>query len=198
MKKIVVATRNKGKIREIEAVLNGLPFQVLSLDEFPPVPDAVEDGATFEENAAIKALYYHKHTGYPCLADDSGLEVDALGGEPGVYSARYAGEECDDAANNAKVLEKLGDTPAEKRTGRFRCVLAFADEGKTLLTAEGSCEGIILRGPKGDGGFGYDPLFYVPDLKTTLADIPMEEKNKISHRGKALRNLVEKLRGLAG
>lgn len=193
MKTLVVATQNKGKVVEIASVLAHLPVTVMSLADFKPLPEAVEDGLTFAENAIIKAKYYAKLTGHACLADDSGLEVDALGGEPGVYSARYAGEDANDAANNLKLLDMLRQVPACERTGRFRCVLAFVDEDGTVITADGSCEGIILDEPKGQGGFGYDPLFHMPELGKTLAEISVEEKNKISHRGRALRNLVPQI-----
>jgi XTP/dITP diphosphohydrolase len=193
MRKLIVATRNRGKVTEIANALAHLPLQVLSLAEFDNIPDAVEDGDTFEANAVIKARHYAKYTKCACLADDSGLEVDALGGAPGVYSARFAGPDGDDAANNAKLLQELKDVPGEKRTARFRCVLAFAGEQGEIITTEGSCEGVILHQAQGQGGFGYDPLFYVPDLDKTLAEIPVTEKNKISHRGQALRIMVKKL-----
>lgn len=195
MKTVVVATKNQGKVAEIRSVLAQLELTVLSLSEFSPVAEAVEDGLTFEDNAVIKAKYYAAHTGRACLADDSGLEVDALGGAPGVYSARYAGEDADDGANNRKLLEALHSVPAGQRTARFRCVLALVDENGLTITADGSCEGIILEAPRGQGGFGYDPLFYVPELGKTLAEVSLTEKNKISHRGQALRNLVRKLEG---
>ncbi|MCX7781369.1 MAG: XTP/dITP diphosphatase [Negativicutes bacterium] len=198
MRTVVVATRNKGKVAEIAVALAHLSLNVVSLANFADMPEPVEDGQTFRDNAVIKAKYYARHTGLACLADDSGLEVDALGGEPGVYSARYAGENADDAANNRKLLAKLAGVPVDQRTGRFRCVLAYIDETGEIITAEGSCEGVILAEPRGEGGFGYDPLFYLPELGKTLAEISVAEKNKISHRGQALRNFVTKLeeRGL--
>lgn len=195
MRTIVVATKNQGKVAEIKGALDHLGVSVMALSEFSPVAEAVEDGQTFEENAVIKARYYAAHTGHACLADDSGLEVDALGGAPGVFSARYAGEHADDEANNRKLLEALRDVPAERRTARFRCVLALVDENNVVITADGSCEGFILEAPRGHGGFGYDPLFYMSELGKTLAEVSVAEKNKISHRGQALRNLVRKIEG---
>jgi XTP/dITP diphosphohydrolase len=190
---LVVATGNAGKVAEIAAALAGLPVTVLPLAEFGAVPAAVENGDSFAANAILKATHYAVHTRRPCLADDSGLEVDALDGAPGVHSARYAGCEADDAANNAKLLTALAGVPAEGRTARFRCVLAYVDPDGTLLTAEGTCEGSILTMARGGGGFGYDPLFYLPALKKTLAELTLAEKNAVSHRGQALRNMTLKL-----
>ena len=195
MREIVVATKNQGKVREIEAMLAHLNVKVLDLGLWPDIPEAVEDGATFADNALLKARHYAELTGKPCLADDSGLEVDALQGAPGVYSARYAGPAATDAQNNAKLLAALSGVPTAERTGRFRCVLAFVDGKQAPLTADGSCEGVMLTAEEGDGGFGYDPLFYVPSLGKTLAAVSMEEKNAISHRGKALRAMADKLAG---
>lgn len=193
MTALVVATRNKGKVTEIAAALAALPVEVLSLEGFPAVPEAEESGDTFTANAILKATHYALHTGQACLADDSGLEVDALNGAPGVYSARYAGPEASDAACNAKLLTALADVPDGGRTARFRCVLAYVDPDGTLLTAEGTCEGIILREPRGTGGFGYDPLFYLPAAAKTLAEMTTAEKNAVSHRGQALRNMATTL-----
>lgn len=193
MSELVVATKNKGKVAEIAAALAALPVAVRSLDEFPAGPEAEESGDTFEANAILKATHYALHTGRACLADDSGLEVDALGGEPGVYSARYAGADATDAANNAKLLAALAGVPAERRTARFRCVLAYVAPDGTLLTADGTCEGVILDGPRGVGGFGYDPLFHMPGLGKTLAELDVADKNAVSHRGQALRNMAAKL-----
>lgn len=193
MKTIVVATKNQGKVAEIKGAIEHLGVTVRSLSEFSAIPEAVEDGLTFEDNAMIKARYYAAHTGHACLADDSGLEVDALDGQPGVYSARYAGENADDAANNSKLLAALEHVPPEMRTARFRCVLAYVDKTGTVITAEGSCEGIILDAPQGQGGFGYDPLFFMPELGKTLAEVSVAEKNAVSHRGRALKNIVPKL-----
>lgn len=195
MMEIVVATRNRGKVAEIAAVLAALPVRVLSLEDFPITAEAEEKGETFAANAIMKATHYSLATGKPCLADDSGLETDALGGEPGVYSARYAGPEATDAENNARLLAALAAVADEDRTARFRCVLAFVDPQGSLLTADGTCEGRILRAPRGDGGFGYDPLFFVPATGRTLAEMTLAEKNGISHRGQALRNMAGLLAG---
>lgn len=188
-----MATGNAGKIREILDVLRGLPVTFRQLSEFPDLPEAIESGATFVENAELKARHYAGLTGLVTLAEDSGIEVDALGGAPGVYSARFAGRHGDDAANNAKVIELLRDVPAEKRTGRFRCVCVLASADTLIATAEGTIEGRILDWPRGTGGFGYDPLFYVPELGCTTAEISREEKNRISHRGKALRAMRKRI-----
>ncbi|SDF32315.1 XTP/dITP diphosphatase [Sporolituus thermophilus] len=193
MKEIVVATRNAGKVAEIAAALADLPVNLRSLRDFGAIPDAVEDGDTFAANAVLKAKHYARYTGMACLADDSGLEVDALGGAPGVFSARYAGEGAGDAANNAKLLCELAGVPIQRRSARFRCVLAFLDEDGTLLVTEGACEGIILEQPRGTGGFGYDPLLYLPELGKTVAELTITEKNAVSHRGKALRQMAAML-----
>lgn len=193
MKTIVVGTSNRGKVAEIAAALAALPVEVLSLEAFPDVPEAEENGDTFAANAVMKATHYALHTGRPCLADDSGLEVDALGGAPGVYSARYAGPGGGDEACNAKLLAALADVPAEGRTARFRCVLAYVDPEGALLTAEGTCEGVILAAPRGTGGFGYDPLFHFPAAGKTLAEMTVAEKNAVSHRGQAVRNMATML-----
>lgn len=184
---ILLATANAGKIREILDVLAGLPVEIHRLSEFQNLPEAIESGTTFRENAELKARHYAGLTGLVTLAEDSGIEIDALGGAPGVYSARYSGRHGDDAANNAKVLEELHGIPADRRTGRFRCVCVLATAEKALAATEGTIEGRILEAPRGSGGFGYDPLFYVPELGCTTAEIPRADKNRISHRGKALR-----------
>lgn len=183
---ILIATSNRGKFREIEALLTGSGIELKSLADFPGIPEAVEDGETFEANARKKALHYARLTRLLTLADDSGLEVDSLGGAPGVFSARYAGIQGDDAANNAKLLHELHGVPAERRTARFRCVMAFADSTSILATASGSIEGRILEAPRGANGFGYDPLFFIPEYNQTAAELPPEVKNQISHRGRAL------------
>ena len=192
MKKLIVGSRNAGKIKEIQAVLADLPFEVVGIAD-NDLPDAEETGATFRENAVIKAKYYAQHTGEYCLADDSGLEVDALGGEPGVYSARYAGENATDADNNRKLLAALSDIPSKKRTARFRSVLAMAGPDGSLLLADGVCEGTILTEARGAGGFGYDPLFYMAEHGKTLSEMTLDEKNRVSHRGNALRNFKQKM-----
>lgn len=190
MKRIVLATKNKGKIKEMRELLAPMNIEVLSLADFLPVDDAEENGATFAENAMLKARYYFAHTGTPCLADDSGLEVDALGGRPGVYSARYSGEDATDAANNAKVLREMEGIEKDKRTARFRCAMALVGEG-IELTTDGTCEGTLLTEERGKCGFGYDPIFYVPKFDRTLAEMSSEEKNSISHRGAAVRKMAD-------
>ncbi|MBP1765790.1 MAG: Nucleoside-triphosphatase rdgB [Firmicutes bacterium] len=193
MKPIVIASTNKGKISEIRAAFQGLPLEIHSLAEFGGIPEVEETGKTFAENAVLKATYYARHTGMACLADDSGLEVDALGGAPGVYSARFAGDTATDEDNNRKLLAALQEVPREQRSARFRCVLAFLDVDGTILTADGTCEGRILEEPRGTGGFGYDPLFCIPKLGATLSEISLAEKNAVSHRGQALKIMTEKL-----
>lgn len=190
MNRIVLATKNKGKIKEMHELLAPMNIEVLSLADFSPVDDAEENGATFAENAMLKARYYFSHTGTPCLADDSGLEVDALDGRPGVYSARYSGEDATDASNNAKVLQEMTGVEQEKRTARFRCAMALVGDG-IELTTDGTCEGVLLTEERGNGGFGYDPLFYVPAFERTLAEMSSDEKNSISHRGSAVRKMAD-------
>lgn len=192
MRQIVLATKNKGKIAEMRALLAPLAIEVLSLENFAPIEDAVEDGATFADNAQIKARYYFAHTHLPCLADDSGLEIDALGGRPGVYSARYSGDGATDQSNNEKVLAEMAEVADDKRTARFRCAMALVG-ADVNLTANGTCEGVILRELCGEGGFGYDPIFYVAQFDRTLAELTQEEKNAISHRGQAVRKMAEQI-----
>lgn len=192
MNKIVVGSRNSGKIREIQAVLADLPYCVTGLSD-QTIPDAEETGTTFQENAILKARYYCQHTGEYCLADDSGLEVDALDGAPGVYSARYAGEQASDEENNQKLLSALTAIPMQRRTARFRSVLALAGPDGSLMLAEGVCEGIVLFEARGTGGFGYDPLFLMQDQRKTLAEMTLAEKNLVSHRGNALRAFKQQL-----
>lgn len=189
LNELVLATRNPGKVREMAALLADLGVTVRSLSDVPGAPEVEEDGRTFAENAVKKAETIARFTGLPALADDLGLEVDALGGAPGVFSARYAGEGASDAANNAKLLAALAGVPAERRTARYRCVLALAVPGMPTVTVEGVCEGRIAEQPRGTGGFGYDPLFYLPGRGKTMAELRPEEKNAISHRGQALRRL---------
>ena len=199
---ILLATRNPGKIREIRQVLADLPVEVLTPDNQGHIPEPVENGNTFADNAAAKAMYYARATGRWCLADDSGLEVDALGGRPGIYSARYADDQCPsnahrntiDLANNAKLLKELKGIADSGRTARFVCEMALADGQKVLIEARGVLEGRIARVPAGSNGFGYDPLFFVPELGCTTAQLSPEEKNRISHRGKAVRQFAELLR----
>ena len=181
---LVVATRNPGKLAELRALLAAPGLELRSADAFPDIPDVVEDGATFRENAAKKARAFARGTGHWALADDSGLEVDALGGAPGVWSARYAGEPSDPAANNRKLLAALAGRT--DRAARFRCVIALADPGGGVRTVEGCCEGRIAEAPAGRGGFGYDPLFIPAGHARTFAQMPPEQKHAISHRGRAL------------
>jgi len=195
MKEIVVATSNQGKVAEIVLALAQLPVKVLGLNDFDSIPEAVEDGASFRDNAILKARHYAKYTGKACLADDSGLEVDALHGAPGIYSARFAGAGANDADNNQKLLRELKNIPAEERAARFRCVLAFVDQDGTFMTTDGVCPGMIAKEAVGTGGFGYDCLFYVPELDKTMAQLSRSEKNSISHRGKALAAMAVTLGG---
>jgi XTP/dITP diphosphohydrolase len=188
---LVFATRNRGKVAELRQLLADVDLEVRSLDQVDrPVPEVIEDGDTFHDNAVKKAREVSAALGLPALADDSGLEVDALGGAPGVISARYAGPEADDAANNAKLLAALSGVPAERRTARFRAVLALADVdgplGDRFITAEGVCPGSVLTAPRGTGGFGYDPLFYAPELGATFAEVGIGAKGGLSHRARAM------------
>lgn len=192
MKQVVIATKNKGKARDFEAIFAPLGYKVLTLFDVAPSMDIEETGTTFEENAILKAEALAKDLGQLVIADDSGLEVDALNGEPGVYSARYAGDH-DDEANIDKVLANLAETPDNERTARFVCCLAISGPDFPTTTVKGYCEGQILRERQGTDGFGYDPIFYMPELGKTLAQVTAEEKGKVSHRGNALRLLTEKL-----
>jgi XTP/dITP diphosphohydrolase len=192
---VVLATRNRGKLREIAPLLEGLGLELATIDELAPSAELREDADTFEENALAKARQAAAATGLPAIADDSGLEVDALGGAPGVFSARYAGPGADDGRNNAKLLGALRDVPPEGRRARYRCVAAFVDPARGMeLARAGACEGEILTAPRGDGGFGYDPLFLVPRLGRTMAELPLDEKNGLSHRAAAFRALAAALR----
>lgn len=184
---IVLATRNAGKTAEIKDLLNGFPVAIKNLDDFGPIPPIEEDGATFDENAYKKASLTARYLGLPALADDSGLLVEALGGAPGVYSARYAGPTATDPQRCQQLLGELGDH--ENRKAAFECVLSLAVPAGPALTYEGRCEGLITRAPVGTEGFGYDPIFLYPPLDKTFAQLTMDEKGRISHRGKALREL---------
>lgn len=190
-KEVIIATQNEGKINEFKQLFAEAGWTVRSLLDFPDHGDIVEDGMTFAENAAKKAETIAKRLNRMVIADDSGLVVDALDGRPGVFSARYAGEEKNDIANMEKVLRELKDIPAEDRTARFVCVIAVARPNKPTLFYEGTCEGIISRERIGNYGFGYDPIFYLPEYKKTMAQLTPQEKNKISHRSKALQNLFK-------
>ncbi len=191
--KAVLASRNKKKIVEMERLLRErIPtIELFSLDDVGIDGEAEETGTTFEENALLKARFGAAPGRYS-FADDSGLEVDALNGRPGVYSARYAGEPCDDAKNNARLLSELSGVEAEARTGRYVSVIACIDPLGNEFFVRGTCEGVILESPQGTGGFGYDPLFYVPELQKTFAEVTPEEKDSVSHRGKAIRAFLEK------
>ena len=196
MKRIVIATKNAGKIREMKAAFSHLPVEVVSLAAFGELPDAVEDGATFEENARIKAHFFCGETGCACIADDSGIEIAALDGAPGVHSARFAGVHGDDAANNAKMVAELEKRGLDASAADYRCALVFEDTDGTVLTADGRVDGTVRLVSRGEGGFGYDPYFYVPrdgGEEKTMAELTLEEKDAISHRGRALRELVGKL-----
>jgi XTP/dITP diphosphohydrolase len=187
--KIVVASRNAGKVAEISGILSGSGVELAGLGDFPLYPEPDETGSTFLENAMIKARAAHEATGLPALADDSGLEVDALGGAPGIRSARYGGDGMSDAGRYRKLLEELEGTPDQERTARFRCVMVLypapGPDGGALVT-EGVLEGRIAREPAGENGFGYDPVFYVPGAGRTAAEMAPEEKNSVSHRYRAL------------
>ena len=194
MKKLVIASGNKGKLRELAALLEPLDYEVHTQAEFN-VPDVPETGTTFVENAIIKARHAAEITGLPAVADDSGIEVDALDGAPGVYSARFSAPDATDEKNNALLVEKLRDVPEDQRTARYRAVIVYMKHAKdpSPIICEGSWEGRIVLEPRGAGGFGYDPYFFVPTHGCTSAELSAEEKNKLSHRGQALRQLVEKL-----
>jgi len=189
MKELMVATGNKGKLREFGELLQGVVDTILSPADFPGLPEVEEDGATFEANAIKKAMSAALFTGRPVLADDSGLCVDHLGGRPGVYSARFAGEGASDADNNALLLRELEGVPAEQRGASFHCVIALCQPDGSCQTFDGSLPGVILEAPRGAGGFGYDPLFLVPEYGQTFSELPPEIKNAISHRGRAMQML---------
>ncbi len=194
MQELVIASGNKGKLRELAALLEPLDYKVHTQAEFN-VPDVPETGTTFVENSIIKARHAAETTGLPAVADDSGIEVDALDGAPGVYSARFSAPDASDEKNNALLVEKLRDVPEDKRTARYRAVIVYMKHAKdpSPIICEGSWEGRIVLEPRGAGGFGYDPYFFVPTHGCTSAELSSEEKNKLSHRGQALRQLVEKL-----
>jgi len=192
--KIVLASGNKGKLKEFQLLLGQEGFEVLPQSDFD-FPEAIEDGLSFVENAIIKARHACRHTGLPAMADDSGLAVDALRGQPGIYSARFAGEGASDADNNQKLLNSLVGLPTQERRARFHCVLVYMrhSEDPTPIICHGQWEGQILQQLSGDNGFGYDPLFYVPELDCASAELSKEQKNKISHRGKAMKVLLAQL-----
>jgi XTP/dITP diphosphohydrolase len=192
--KLVLATKNKNKVREITDKFSGIKcMEILSLLDFESPPDILEDGKTFRENALKKARGICRFTSLPSLADDSGLVIDALGGDPGVYSARYGGENLTDLDRNNLVLSKMKGVPDVNRTARFVCVIAAAFPDGTELISEGSCEGVIADWMRGDNGFGYDPVFYLPERGKTMAELPLSEKNMISHRAAALESARTRL-----
>lgn len=188
---IVLATNNKNKVKEFQALLKGSPVQIKCLQDYGPLPEAVEDGETFDDNAYKKAFHYARVLGIPCLADDSGLVVDALDGKPGVYSARFAGENSTDRENCDKLLREMEGK--KDRKAHFECVLSLATPGGPALTWEGRCDGEITTERHGKSGFGYDPVFFYPDFDKTFAEVPMEQKSEVSHRGRALAEFAAEL-----
>ena len=190
---VVIATRNSGKLREIQAILAPLGLKILSLRDFPRIPEIIEDGQTFEENAVKKAVAVARHTRRIAIADDSGLAVDALHGRPGVFSSRYAGEKATDAERYQKLLKEMVEIPPEKRGAAFMCAMAVAAPDGKAETVVGQCRGEIALAPKGSHGFGYDPVFYLPEWGKTVAELEPEVKNRISHRALALEKLKQLL-----
>ena len=188
---LVLASTNKGKTRELKERLQGYPVDIKNLSDFGPIPEVIEDGETFDDNAYKKASFTARILGYPALADDSGLCVEALDGAPGVYSARYAGENATDQDNVDKLLKDMKNE--ENRKAAFECVISIAVPTGAALTYEGRCEGVLTREPAGDNGFGYDPLFFFPELNKTFAQLSMEEKAQVSHRGKALQEITQEM-----
>ena len=195
--KLLIATHNRGKLRELNELLGDIPYELLSLDDLGVDYDVEETGSTFEENATLKAETYCEITGALTLADDSGLEVDALGGEPGVRSARYAGPDATDAERVNYLLTNLAGANTEAWSARFRCVIAIAGPGRETTLHQGSCEGRIVSEPRGDNGFGYDPVFLFPEVGLTMAELPTERKNVVSHRAEAAREAARSLRNRA-
>ena len=190
--KIVLATHNRDKCAEMKEILRNMIIDIITLNEFSEIREIIEDGDTLEENALIKARTIHKLTNLPAMADDTGLEVDALSGKPGIYSARYAGENCSYSDNVNKLLQEMKNILPGKRSARFRTSIAYVDDNMELTT-EGIVEGLITNVTKGIDGFGYDPVFYIPDMKKTYAEMSINEKNQISHRGKAVNNMQKLL-----
>ena len=184
--KLIIATNNNDKEKELKSVLDDFPVEVMSLDQFPEIGEIEETGSTLYENAKLKAVTVNKITNMPCLGDDTGLEVDALNGAPGVYSSRYAGENVSYEDNVMKLLRELRSTPSEKRTARFRTIIFYTDGDRELYT-QGEIQGVITENSRGTNGFGYDPVFYIPEVKKTMAELTSAEKNKLSHRGQAMR-----------
>ncbi len=196
--KLLIATSNKGKFSELASLLAGSPFELVSLRELNLTAEAPESGSTFEENAVSKAMFYSQASRLPALADDSGLEVDALGGEPGVMSARYAGPGATDAELVAYLLCKLKNIPDQNMSAQFRCVIAIAWPTNAISTYTGECSGKIIRTPRGSNGFGYDPIFLLPEMNRTMAELTQAEKNRLSHRSIATRKALEALRNIQG
>ena len=197
MTKLLVATHNQGKVKEFAEMLADLKIEWLSLDDVGVIEDVVETGSTFRDNSILKARAYAAETGLLTLADDSGLEVDALDGAPGVYTARYGGAGLTAVQRYQKLLEAINDVPEPQRTARFRCVIVLAgSDGALLGESEGVCDGQIAFAPAGEGGFGYDPVFYLPQFGQTMAQLSPAEKHKISHRGRAVQAIVPRLREL--
>ena len=190
--KIVLASHNKDKCAEMSALLSSFPIEILSLEDFPEIEEIIEDGDTLKENAQIKARIVHSLTGFYAWADDTGLEVNALEGRPGIYSARYAGEHCSYSDNVQKLLQEMENVPKNMRTAYFKTIITFVGENMELVS-EGIVEGMITTKPKGVGGFGYDPVFYVPNKGKTYSEMKMTEKNQISHRAKAINNMTKLL-----
>jgi XTP/dITP diphosphohydrolase len=188
--KLLLATNNAGKVKEFRSLLEGIPFKMVTPKELGIKMDVAETGDTYQENAGLKACALAKATGLLTLADDSGIEVDALGGAPGVISARYAGENATDKERVNYLLAKIKDVPQEKRTARFVCVIAIAQPDGQVTFVNGKCEGLITFAPSGDQGFGYDPIFFFPEQGKTMAELQAETKNKISHRGRAAQKAV--------
>ncbi|MBD3271885.1 MAG: XTP/dITP diphosphatase [Elusimicrobia bacterium] len=193
---LILSTRNENKVKEIKALLTGFPITVKSLQDYPDAPNVEETGKTFEENAVLKAKAIAQYTGKWTFADDSGLEVQALNGQPGVRSARYAGNGCTYDDNNKKLLHALEGVPSILRKARFVCVMALSSPEGKVWSVEGVCDGFISKQPKGDNGFGYDPVFYYPSEGKTFAEMPFDKKNELSHRSKALKNFLKLLQSL--
>jgi len=191
MAKVIIATNNKGKVKDFQSLFTPMGVEVTSLHDFPEIEEVEETGTTFEENAILKAEHLANELNIPVIADDSGLMVDALEGRPGVYSARYAGLHKNDEDNLQKVLKELEGISTEKRTARFYCALALAIPGKETLTVHGTVEGLIATEKQGTNGFGYDPIFFLPELNRTMAQLTAEEKGSLSHRGNAIKELMK-------
>ena len=196
--KLLLATNNAGKVKEYRSLLQGIPFELVTPKEMGNTMDVAETGATYRENARLKACSLAAQSGLLTLADDSGIEVDALNGEPGVMSARYAGENASDAERIDHLLSELKDVPKEKRTARFYCLIAIAQPNGTVQFCDGECKGTIAFKPSGERGFGYDPIFYLPEWGKTMAELPVEVKNQISHRGTAEQKAKLLLQKMAG